>query len=179
MRATTMLGALAISVLLASPAAAAGKTKGDAGVKEAAKLCGPPYATVQFSCKTKDNYLVAVCSRADGALRLISEAVGKADGRVSLPKDPADKAGVATGSLMFSGGGGSYGRFKAAEQDYVVYSGFGRGWAQAGLAEVKEENHLAEHICLPASQPYDIGFPALGEKGGYAVDAQEFEIDVQ
>lgn len=172
--------ALAILLLLVSPARAAGKAKGDAGIREAARLCAAPHTTAAFSCKTRDKYLLAVCSRDDGALQLRFEAAGRADSRVSLPGDMADKAGLGTGSLLYSGGGGSYGRFKATGgKDYVVYSGFGKGWEQAGLAEVKGEKHLAEHICLPASKPYDIGFPLLGEKGGYAADEQDFEIDVR
>ena len=179
-RALFALGAMALSLLLVSPALAADTAKGNAGIKEAAGLCAPPYANVAFSCKTRDGYLVAVCSRENGLLRLIFEQAGKADTRVALPKDPADKASVRVGYMLFSGGGGSYGGFTAADRAYVAYSGFGKGWQQAGLSEVRGEEHLAEHLCLPAAKPYDIGFPLLGEKAGYAQDAtQDFDPDVQ
>lgn len=173
--------ALSLSLWCATPALAAGKARGDAGIKEAAGLCAAPTSAVAFSCKTRDNALVAVCSREDGALQLVFQKAGAADGRVVLPASPDEKRGVVVGSLMYSGGGGSYGRFKAGQgKEYVVYSGFGKGWAQAGLSEVRGEAHLAEHVCLPATKPYDIGFPLLGEKAGYAMDENEgFAIDVQ
>lgn len=181
LRATNSLGALALSFLLVCPALAADKATGDAGIEEAARLCAAPDATVAFSCKTTENRLIAVCSQANGALRLEFQTADKPDTRVSLPPNPADKAGVRVGSLLYSGGGGSYGRFKAAPgKAYVVYSGFGKGWEQAGLAVVKGDDHVAEYVCLPASKAYDIGFALLGEKGGYPVDATEdFEIDVK
>lgn len=179
-RARHILCAMALSLLLATPAQAADTATGDAGIKEAAGLCAAPAATVAFSCKTRDNYLVAVCTRDNGLLQLVFEQAGKPDTRVALPKDPAENASVRVGYMQFSGGGGSYGGFKAADREYVAYSGFGKGWRQAGMSEVRGENHLAEHTCLPAARPYDIGFPILGEKAGYARDAsQNFDPNVQ
>ncbi|UJX43082.1 hypothetical protein K9F62_10550 [Desulfovibrio sp. JY] len=179
-RARHILCAMALSLLLAALAPAADTAKGDAGIKEAAGLCAAPAATVAFSCKTRDNYLVAVCTRDNGLLQLVFEQTGKTNTRVALPKDPAEKASVRVGYMLYSGGGGSYGGFKAGDREYVAYSGFGKGWKQAGMSEVRGEKHLAEHICLPATRPYDIGFPLLGEKAGYARDAaQDFDLDVQ
>lgn len=179
-RTLPILIAIALSFGLVSPTRAADKATGDAGIKEAAGLCAASAATVAFACKTQDNYLIAVCTRETGLMQVVFEQAGKADTRVTLPKDPADKASVRVGYMQFSGGGGSYGGFSSADREYVVYSGFGKGWSQAGLAEVKGETHLAEHICRTATKPYDIGFPLLGEKAGYAQDEiQNFDVDVR
>lgn len=176
MRTATLIVATLV-VLAAFPAFAASKAKakGDAGIKAATRLCDQAGETTLLACRTRDERLVAVCTDAAGMLRLTVRQKGEPD--ISLPKDKGDGT-VSTGWNRFAAGGGTYARFKAGNVDYVAYAGLGNGWDQAGLTEVDpdgkaeddEAPHVAEHVCLPASQEYDAGFPVDGEVEGIAVD---------
>ena len=184
MKTVKWIGASISALALTSlPVAAASKAEGNAGIKAAARLCAAG-ETAALSCRTKDDRLVAVCVSGKGLLRLVMRQMGKAD--VTLPNDMSREA-VATGWIAYSGGGGTYARFKAGKLDYVAYSGIGRGWEQAGLSEVEaratddgEATHVAEHVCLPAGHSYDAGFPLLAEKAGLPIDeTPTFDIPVE
>lgn len=176
-------GAIAALVLASLPAVAAGKAEGNAGIDAAPHLCAAG-ETAALACRTKDDRLIAVCASGKGLLRLVIRQTGKAD--VALPK-AAPAGAVSTGWIAYSGGGGTYARFKAGKLDYVAYSGIGRGWEQAGLSEVEvratddaEASHVAEHVCLPAGHRYDAGFPLLAEKAGLPIDeTPTFDIPVE
>lgn len=142
--------------------------------RRVSRLCDSSGETALLACGTRDDRLIAVCSDAEGMLRLIIRQESHPD--ISLPKDRTDGT-VSTGWNRFASGG-TYARFKGGELDYVAYIGLGSGWEQAGLSEVDpsgvsedgEAPHVAEHVCLPASQQYDTGFPVSGEVAGLAVD---------
>ncbi len=181
---TTKLILAALAILSAPPAFAADTARGDAGVKEASELCVVSGETAVLACRTGSDLVFAVCADAGGALRLAIRRAGQPD--ILLPKNKGDGT-VGTGWVPYSGGGGSYARFRSGKLDYVAYSGIGRGWEQAGLSEVDADGkaeddealHLAEHVCLPASRSYDAGFPLAAEKAGLRVDeTPTFDIPV-
>lgn len=181
METAKLIAMAALTVLSAQPALAADNAPGDAGIEEASRLCAASGETAVLACRADSGLVFAVCADAGGLLRLAVRQAGKPD--ISLPES-GESGTVGTGWISYSGGGGSYARFKAGKLDYVAYSGVGKGWEQAGLSEVAagdgDAPHVAEHVCLPASRSYDAGFPLFAEKAGLAVDeTPTFEIPVR
>ncbi len=122
-----------------------------------ASFCTDTETTV-FACSTGAK-LVSVCASADaGSLQY---RFGKPDGNgpleMSLPKRAMTPAQTATGaSVPFSGGGGSWLRFRNGDYAYVVYSGIGR-WGPNGETIEKEgvavERNGEQVANLPCSGP--------------------------
>jgi hypothetical protein len=86
-----------------------------------------------FSCHTATKKIISVCASKDlapdhGYLQYRFGLPDKVE--VAVPADrsvsPANSA--LSGTLVFSGGGGDYLRFKAGDYDYVVYTAIGKGW---------------------------------------------------
>ena len=143
------------------------------GEQEAAALCLDKKSVV-FACKTTDNRLVAVCGTTDNPrMTFHTMTAGKKDTLLSLPRNATDSKSVSVGSMMYAGGGGSYIRFKDGDKDYVIYSGIGKGWEQAGLSILKGEEHLDDPLCLPSGDPFRDFVVERGEKAGYAVEGVE------
>jgi len=92
---------------------------------------------VVFSCKTGSK-LVSVCvskdaSRSRGALHYrYGKPASREPLEIILPGTPSTPRIAATGqNVTFSGGGGSWLRFKSGIYSYVIYSGIGR-WGRNG-----------------------------------------------
>jgi hypothetical protein len=51
----------------------------------------------------------------------------------------------------YSGGGTDYFRFSNGGYDYVVYSGFGKGWTKEGVAVEKDGKRVASLVCKDAA----------------------------
>ncbi len=168
---------MALHLTAFSSQAASSKAAAQKGAQEAAALC-PDKKAIVFACKTKENKLVAVCGAADSPqMTLRYMTAGQKDTLLTLPRDSANAPdatqSISVGSMMYAGGGGAYVRFKDGDKDYVVYSGMGRGWEQAGLSVLKGEEHLEDPLCLAGDKPLRDFVVERGKQAGYRVEGEE------
>jgi hypothetical protein len=136
--------------------------------------------TVVFACRTGSK-LVSVCASPDatadsGHLHYRFGKPGAAPPyELSLPRTATPPARSATGEAMpFSGGGGSWLRFRNGQHAYVVYTGIGR-WGPQGET-MEKQGLVVEHrgevlASLPCSGPYvselgPVWFEQVGIEGG-------------
>lgn len=82
------------------------------------------------------------------------------------------------GVLGFSGGGTDYYRFSNHGYDYVVYSGFGKGWTQEGVVVEKDGRRLQSLVCKDAALGdenwrvmYSAGIPQIDDSNGFDMPA--------
>src|ERR1700683_2916905 len=97
----------------------------------ASTLCLANEDTI-FSCRAGKK-VISVCASKDltaehGYLQYRFGAPAKVE--LTIPGDQPGPPNTSAGSrtLVFSGGGGAYLRFKSGDYDYVVYTAIGRGW---------------------------------------------------
>ncbi len=130
-----------------------------------------------FSCGTGKK-LVSVCSSEN-----LSPDTGYVQYRfgtrekveLSFPESQAHPGQFFTaGTLMYSGGGGTYMRFNKGTYSYVVYSGTGKGWDRQGVVVEKAGKLLSNITCKDASSAEMNSW--IFEKIGIQKDAIGFEI---
>lgn len=136
--------------------------------------------TVVFACRTGSK-LVSVCASPDATADSghVHYRFGKPGAappyELSLPRTATPPARTATGEAMpFSGGGGSWLRFRNGQHAYVVYTGIGR-WGPQGET-IEKQGLVVEHkgdviANLPCSGPYTselgpVWFEQVGIEGG-------------
>ena len=154
---------LAVALLALSPAVLGGESH-----------CVPP-ETVVFSCPIGKK-IVSVCAapglKPGGALHYRFGPSGAPEMR--LPSG-ASAAQPEARTLMYSGGGGAYLRFRNGAISYVVYTATGKGWGnKAGVAVEKNGKLSASLKCREVPQS-ELG-PELFQQAGLAQDAVEFEL---
>lgn len=137
--------------------------------------CIPP-ETVVFSCPVGKK-IVSVCAapglKPGGALHYRFGPPGAPEMR--LPAGEATAPSIQARTLMYSGGGGAYLRFRNGAISYVVYTATGKGWgSKAGVAVEKNGKLSANLKCREAPQS-ELG-PELFQQAGLAQDAEEFEL---
>jgi hypothetical protein len=93
---------------------------------------------------------------------------------------PADRAALPASSavsrtLVFSGGGGAYLRFKAGDYEYVVYTAIGRGWGVKDGVAIERNGKPLSHISCK-----DVPESKMGEefftKAGLKEDTKDFDL---
>ena len=109
---------------------------------------------VIFTCALKNQKKLSVCG---------DEKTKKIEYRFGRPKKiemalPA----MNFGSIMYSGGGGSYIRFKKDATEYLVYSSFVKGSEDSGVNIKKDGKLIAEISCHVQGE---VDFPALEKSG--------------
>lgn len=168
--ASRVLGLAAALFALSQPHAMAA----DASV---ASHCTAGQRTL-FACST-GRKLLSVCASADLAKDsgFVQYRFG-APGRTAfvLPVAGADwRAATRSGSLMFSGGGGSYIAFANPPYRYVVYSAIGSGWgSKAGVVVEKRGRRIANLPCLDGAT--SVMGPDLFDSAGFVEDTLGFEL---
>lgn len=162
----------------AAPVAEAAATPGAA----AESFCTARESIV-FACRSGAK-LVSVCASADisadsGYLQYRFGKPGAGAIELTLPKDERVPSASATGeNVGFSGGGGSWLRFRNGNHGYVVYSGIGR-WGENGQTLEKEgirvENKGKTVADLPCSGPLTSALgPEWFEQTGITANDEEF-----
>jgi len=132
-----------------------------------------------FSCRAGTK-VISVCGSKDlapdrGHLQYRFGSPNNVE--LTIPPDhlvpPASSA--LAGTLMFSGGGGDYLRFKAEGYEYVVYTAIGKGWGEKdGVAIIKDGKRLA-HISCTDEPVSKLGLD-LSTKAGLKPDKGDFEL---
>ena len=141
--------------------------------------------SIVFACRSGAK-LVSVCASADisassGYLQYRFGKPGAGAIELTLPKDERAPSASATGeNVGFSGGGGSWLRFRNGNHSYVVYSGIGR-WGEDGQTLEKEgirvENQGKTVADLQCSGPLtsELG-PEWFERTGITAHDEEFSF---
>jgi hypothetical protein len=133
-----------------------------------------------FSCHTATKKIIAVCASKDlaadrGYLQYRFGTPGKVE--VSVPADhsvsPANSA--LSGTLMFSGGGGGYLRFKAGEYDYVVYTAVGKGWGEKDGVAIEKNGKRLSHVSCKDEPESELGTD-FSAKAGLKEDKSYFDL---
>ncbi len=122
---------------------------------------------VIFSCPTKNGKFISVCLGSGIPVQYLFGVIDKIE--LTLPKSKDDK--VSYNSIMYSGGGGGYVRFKAGVMEYIVHSTMGKGFDRAGVIVQKGGKKIAEVICKTST---DVNLSML-EK--LKIEKEEFGID--
>lgn len=93
----------------------------EAAEKKTAGLCESTESII-FSCSTKNGKLLSVCSELNAPkVSKVEYRFGKVNQiELILPKSNEDH--ISYNSVMYSGGGGAYIRFKHGDADYIVFS---------------------------------------------------------
>ena len=156
---------LVLAVLTASPCALAGPVS-----------CAASDETV-FACRTARKQ-VAVCgspgwSQAQGSLQYRFGTAREAELVLPASAMPPQSSARA-GTLMLSGGGGAWLRFRRGDTDYVVYTAIGSFGEKSGVAVERGGRRLAS---LPCRGPVtsQLG-DELFRKGAFARDAGDFDL---
>lgn len=140
-----------------------------------------PQETVVFDCRVGSKR-VSVCGSGPDRLQY---RFGRADARaaleLTLPEGPVPARRAASGETVpFSGGGGSWLRFRNGDYRYVVYSGIGR-WGENGET-VEKQGVVVERggrvvADLPCTGPLtsELG-PDWFEQTGVSGDDEGFDF---
>lgn len=169
--------------LLDGDAAPTADTEADATPDAAPESFCSARESIVFACRSGAK-LVSVCASADvsassGYLQYRFGKPGAGAIELTLPKDERAPSASATGeNVGFSGGGGSWLRFRNGNHSYVVYSGIGR-WGEDGQTLEKEgirvENKgktVADLACSGAVTS-ELG-PEWFERTGITANDEEF-----
>lgn len=105
-----------------------------------------------FTCPTKSNKIASIC-----ASKNLSATSGYMQYRFGQPQNielsypseqtPPNKAFMGR-SQMFSGGGGIYLRFSKNNDDYILYSGIGKGWEINGIILLQNGKFISYIPCI-------------------------------
>jgi hypothetical protein len=129
-------------------------------------LCQETEAVI-FSCPTKSGKHISVCSGAKVPVKYLFGNAVKVE--LVLPVNKDVKIGY--NSIMYSGGGGGYVRFKTGPMEYIVYSRTGRGFDEAGVIVQKSGKKIATVTC---KIPSEVDLSTL-EK--LKLEKEEFGVD--
>jgi hypothetical protein len=133
-----------------------------------------------FSCHTATKKLISVCASKDlapdhGYLQYRFGLPDKVE--VAVPADrsvsPANRA--VSGTLVFSGGGGDYLRFKAGDYDYVVYTAIGKGWGEKDGVAIEKNGKRLSHVSCKDEPVSKLGVDFY-TKAGFKEDKSDFDL---
>ena len=146
--------------------------------RAASTLCLTNEDTIFSSSAGKK--VIAVCASKD-----LTAEHGYLQYRFGLPAKveltiPADRSVPPAGSavsrtLMFSGGGGAYLRFKTGDYDYVVYTAIGRGWGTKDGVAIEKNGKLRTHISCKDLPVSEMGADFFS-KAGLKEDTKDFDL---
>lgn len=148
----------------------------------AGNLCTAQESVI-FSGNTGSK-LVSICApqKSNGTVGDFIYRFGTTNNiEMTLPaKGKTAAATFSTGTLSYAGGGGQYVRAANGSTEYVVYSGIGQGWEQAGLTVFVQGKRKAELICQQATPLQEVSLSVEGQRLGYPVEAAgQYSIDVK
>jgi hypothetical protein len=133
-----------------------------------------------FSCHTATKKIISVCASKElapdhGYLQYRFGTPDKIE--VSVPADrsisPANSA--LSGTLVFSGGGGDYLRFKAGDYDYVVYTAIGKGWGEKDGVAIEKNGKRLSHVSCKDEPVSNLGVD-FSSKAGLKEDKSYFDL---
>jgi hypothetical protein len=133
-----------------------------------------------FSCHTATKKMISVCASKDlapdrGYLQYRFGSPDKVE--VVVPADrsvvPANSA--LSGTLVFSGGGGDYLRFKAGDYDYVVYTAIGKGWGEKDGVAIEKNGKRLSHVSCKDEPVSKLGVD-FSTKAGLKEDKSDFDL---
>jgi hypothetical protein len=143
-----------------------------------------PLETVVFACRTGSK-LVSVCASNDASATkgYLQYRFGKLDSRepmeMTLPEGEIAPSRAASGeNVPFSGGGGSWLRFRKTDTSYVVYSGIGK-WGPKGETMEKQGvvvergGQTITNLACTGALTSELG-PDWFEKTGVTAKGQDF-----
>jgi hypothetical protein len=115
-----------------------------------------PEEKVIFSCDTANAKVISLCSSStltssDGYLQYRFGPAGKPEFVYPATREHPGKY-FQLGTLMYSGGGGEFLKFRNGEYTYIVFDGIGKGWEKAGVVVSKSEKRIAYLPCKGAGQ---------------------------
>lgn len=156
-----------LSILCALPAFAAPPT-----------LCQADEDNI-FNCHAGKK-VISVCASKDasadhGYLQYRFGAPGKVELTVPNERSVHPARTAAAGTLMFSGGGGGYLRFKAGDFDYVVYTAIGKGWGEKDGVAVEQNGKRRGHVSC-TDEPVSKMGADFSKKAGLSEDKQDFDL---
>jgi len=145
----------------------------------AATLCSSAEEDV-FSCHTATNKIISVCASKDlasdrGYLQYRFGLPDKVEVAVPADRSVAPANSALSGTLVFSGGGGDYLRFKAGEYDYVVYTAIGKGWGEKDGVAIEKNGKRLSHVSCKDEPVSKLGFDFYG-KAGLKTDESDFDL---
>src|ERR1700683_4346865 len=144
----------------------------------ASTLCLANEDTI-FSCRAGKK-VISVCASKDlaaehGYLQYRFGSPAKVE--LAVPADrlipPASSAVSRT--LVFSGGGGAYLRFKTGDYDYVVYTAIGRGWGVKDGVAIEKNGKRLSHVSCKDEPVSKLGVD-FSTKAGLKEDKSDFDL---
>jgi hypothetical protein len=151
---------------------------GSLGAGATESHCQRDEATL-FSCRAANGKIISVCgsrqlSATEGYLQYRYGAKGAPE-LIYPPTKDARREILESGTLMYSGGGGAYLRFKRDDYGYVVYTASGRGWGSRAGVAVEKDGRLAADVRCKGSAVSEIG-PDLFANAGVPADRLGFDL---
>jgi hypothetical protein len=132
-----------------------------------------------FSCSAGKK-VISVCASKD-----LAADHGYLQYRFGLPNKveltiPADRSvspanSAVSRTLVFSGGGGAYLRFKAGGYDYVVYTAIGRGWGVKDGVAIEKNGKPRTHVSCKDVPVSEMGVDFF-TKAGLKEDTIDFDL---
>ena len=160
---------VAMSMALGSQATAASSV---------ATHCAPEEHVI-FSCATARQKVVSLCASpaitpTAGYVQYRFGHAGQEPELIYPITREHPKKHFQSGTLMYSGGGGAYVKFRQGEYAYVVFTGIGKGWAKEGVV-VQQAGKQIAYIPCQGTWTSELG-PAWFEQAAIPPDPGDFEI---
>jgi hypothetical protein len=133
-----------------------------------------------FSCRAATKKIISVCASKDlapnrGYLQYRFGMPGKIEVAVPADRSVSPENSALAGTLMFSGGGGDYLRFKAGDYDYVVYTAIGKGWGEKDGVAIEKNGKPLSHVSCKDEPISNLGVDFYS-KAGLKEDQSYFDL---
>jgi hypothetical protein len=124
--------------------------------------------------------MISVCASKDlaadrGYLQYRFGLPDKVEVAVPADRSVAPANSALSGTLVFSGGGGDYLRFKAGDYDYVVYTAIGKGWGEKDGVAIEKNGKRLSHVSCKDEPVSKLGVDFYG-KAGLKEDTSDFDL---
>ena len=144
----------------------------------ASTLCLKDEDTI-FNCSTGKK-VISVCASKDvtpehGYLQYRFGPPAKVEITIPASRSVPPAQSAVAHTVMFSGGGGAFLRFKAGEFEYVVYSAIGRGWGTKDGVAIEKNGKPLTHISCKDAPILGMG-DAFFTKAGLKEDTKDFDL---
>jgi hypothetical protein len=148
------------------------------GAANAATLCLTNEDNI-FSCSTGKK-VISVCASKDltaahGYLQYRFGSPAKVELTIPADQSVPPASSAVSRTLMFSGGGGAYLRFKTGDYDYVVYTAIGRGWGTKDGVAIEKNGKPRTHISCKDEPVSEMGADFF-TKAGLKEDTKDFDL---
>lgn len=114
-------------------------------------LCTPEESVV-FSCGTSKDKAVSICSSPEltadaGYVQYRFGRVGETPELTYPPTRTHPRGRFLGGTMIYSGGGGAYLKFKIGEYTYAIFTAIGKGWESEGVLVSRSGEQIAHFPC--------------------------------